>query len=217
VQDTIRPKCGVRHRARRECALPWRFRLVPYFARQSEKGLSGRGAGCCRGLGRLSRLEPPDSIAAGVFRCCMQWKEVRAPFGSGAFRPDGGHIALRAAGLWSRSVLQTLFEVPVGTEQAEAHGNNRNSQPVGHFLRRILQHIAQQTSLAQIGRKLLDGLGKKAASFAPSAEVFGVVFARRQASAQGFLAGPAPLFHGKDLAVAALPQNIDRGICRDAS
>ena len=68
----------------------------------------------------------------------------------------------RASCFHARRIFQLFPQPPVRTEQPQPHRHHRNPQPVRHFLRRVLQHIAQQARLPQIRRQLFDRVGQHA-------------------------------------------------------
>jgi len=118
--------------------------------------------------------------------------------------------------LLPHSVAQNLAQPSVRSEEPQAHGYRRDPQPRGDFVRGILQNIAQQTDLAQVRRKARDGAGQEHALLAAGVALFGIVGARGKPAAESVL-GDHPGFFERDvLPFAALADQVDRSIRRDA-
>src|SRR5713101_6309328 len=101
-------------------------------------------------------------------------------------------------------------------KEPQAHGNDGDSQAVRHFLRRVMQYIAQQTRLAKIGRKLHDGICQKPSHFAARAALLGILLVCGDAAAERFVVRPSRFFQRRHFAVAPVPQQIDGSIRPDA-
>jgi hypothetical protein len=112
--------------------------------------------------------------------------------------------------------IQFFAEAAVGAEEAEAHGHGGDADAVGGFLGGVLQDIAEQADLAQLGSELLDGVGEVPARFAAGEAFFGIVCAGGDAAAESFFTGADGLFHGEDFAVTALADDVDGGVGGDA-
>ena len=125
---------------------------------------------------------------------------------------DSNRTRLRLAEL-----LVHLFpQLAARAEQTQAHGNGGNAQAVGYFLRRIVQHILQKTCLPEIRGQLHDGAGEKRAHFLARQALFGIVFARGNAAADGFFRGISRLLERDDFALAAPADYVDGGVRADA-
>ncbi len=97
-----------------------------------------------------------------------------------------------------------VMQAAMSTEKPQPHGNARNSQAFGHFLSGVLQDIAQETSLPEIGRELRDSTREKGAHLAArvvllwslpmGSKMLGKVFARFGITGlKGDVFGVAPL------------------------
>ena len=113
-------------------------------------------------------------------------------------------------------VAQNLAQPSMRAEEPQAHSDRRDPQARGYFVRGILQDVAQQTDLAQVRREERDGTGQQHTLLAAGVAVFGIVGARGEPAAEGVLGGHPRLFERDVLPFAALADQVDRSIRRDA-
>src|SRR5260370_14181581 len=117
---------------------------------------------------------------------------------------------------WPQRVLQLLAKPSMRAKEPKAHSDNRDSQAVRHFLRRVMQYIPLYTCLAKIGWKLHDGICQKPSHLAVRAALLGAPLVRGDATAERFVVLPSWFFQRRHFAVAPLPQQIDGSIRPDA-
>lgn len=113
-------------------------------------------------------------------------------------------------------VAQNLAQPSVRAEKPQTDGYRRDPQARRDFVRGILQDIAQQTDLAQVRREARDGAGKAHTLLAAGVALFGIVGTRGEPAAEGVLGGDPGFFERDVLPFAALADQVDRSIRRDA-
>ena len=94
-------------------------------------------------------------------------------------------------------------------EKPQPHRHRRDSQPVGNFLRRVLQNVAQQADLPQIGRKLRDRAGQQRAHLAPRESFFGIFSTSGELFGEIVPGLAAVFFQGNEHGIATLAKQVD--------
>ena len=67
-----------------------------------------------------------------------------------------------------------FMQAAMGAEKPQPDSDAGNSQALGNFLRGILQDVAQETNLPEVGRQLGDGTREERAHFAPRIAFLGI-------------------------------------------
>ncbi len=97
-------------------------------------------------------------------------------------------------------------------EKPQAHRHRGNSEPVGNFLGGVLQDVAQQADLPQIGSKLHDRAGQQGAHLAPRESLFGIFFTSGELFGEIVPGLAAVFFQGNEFGVVPLAKQIDCGV-----
>src|ERR1700676_5226470 len=185
--------------------------FCPHCSVRNRRGLTGGYATAQEWMG--VKKKEASSISAGEFRRGQGSETSRRLPAIFRTRAHSHGVPARRG---SQRVLQFFAQASMRTQQPQAYGPDGDSQAVRHFLRRIMQHIPQQTCLAQVARELHDGIRQKPTHLAARAALLRILLVRGDAAAHRFLVLPARLLQRRHFAVAALPQQIDGSIRSDA-
>lgn len=97
----------------------------------------------------------------------------------------------------------------MGAEETQADRDRGYSQPSGHFVRGILQDIAQETDLAQVRREARNSAREQPAQFTARVALFGIIRPRCEPATESILRSDSGFLQRYVLPFAALADQID--------
>jgi hypothetical protein len=155
----------------------------------------------------------PTSVAASTLGHSVHWQEfLDSRLCRGLRRRPERHALPLVPPQYD---AQFFMQPAMCAEKPQPHCYRGNSQPPGNLLRRVLQNVAQQADLPQIGSKLRDGAGQQRAHLAPRVTFLGIFLTRGDPLGNVFAGLMAVILKGDELGVAPLAKQVDRCICRD--
>src|SRR5260221_283182 len=136
------------------------------------------------------------SVAASTLGHGAQWQEL---FRSGPRRALRYLLAHGALPLVPpQNDAQDFMQLPMRAEKPQPHRHRGNSEPVGNFLGGVLQNVAQQADLPQIGSKLRDRASQQRAHLAPRESFFGIFSTSRDTFGEVVPGFAAVFFQGNE-------------------
>lgn len=165
-------------------------------------------------LGRASRGKGA-SIAAGALRHGTEREELldgRAWCGFG-----GGRVGRCLSMVATQHGTEFFMQTAMGAEKSQPHGHARYSQAFGNFVSGILQNIAQETNLTEIGRELRDGAREERAHFAACVALLWSRSTRGKVFGNVLALFAIAILKGDVFEIAPLAKQVDRSVRGDAS
>src|SRR5271170_1613234 len=104
----------------------------------------------------------------------------------------------------------------MSAEKPQPYSYRGDSKPCGHFMRGILENIAQQTDLAQVRGQAGDSAGDQNTHLPACIAFFGIIDSRGEPTAKRLVRRSSGFLERDILPFAALADQVDGSVCRYA-